>query len=152
MQVETLRDVLHWTEEFHRCLADCLDKCVNRTDSERVTMLLKYLKDHEQKLVDVIEAFEKSTNETILNTWCYEFFDKHPIIRHQKFECSFQELEPNAIISEITNLHQQVIELYRYLQSRAEPESSQEVLAQLSELEKHEAMRMVHSAHRLEDM
>lgn len=152
MQVETLRDVLHWTEEFHQCLADCLGDCVDKTESERVTMLLKYLKDHEQKLVGVIEEFEKRTSENVLNTWCYEFFDKHPIIRHQKLECAFKDLEPTAIITEVTNLHQQVIELYRYLQSRAEPESSKEVLAQLTDLEQHEAMRMVHSANRLEDM
>lgn len=152
MQVETLRDVLHWTEQFHQCLADCLEQSEDKTKNERVIMLLKYLKEHEQKLVGVIEEFEKTTSENVLNTWCYEFFDKHPIIRHQQFDCSFSELEPSKIIAEVINLHEQVIELYRYLQSRAEPESSQEVLSQLTELEKHEAMRMVHSANRLEDL
>lgn len=152
MQVETLRDVLHWTREFHQCLANCLQKSLEKTDSERVTMLLKYLGDHEAKLVDVLDGFEKMTSENILNTWCYEYFDKHPIIRHQKFDNAFTELEPTAIITEITNLHQQVIELYRYLQDRAEPESCKEVLSQLTDLEQHEAMRMVHSASRLEDL
>ncbi|WP_299018533.1 ATPase [uncultured Photobacterium sp.] len=152
MQVETLKDVLHWTQEFHRCLADCMQSCVDQSDSERVKLLLKYLAEHEEKLEAVIGKFEKSASENILNTWCYEYFDQHPIIRHKLADCPFSELETDEIISEVTHLHSQVIELYRYLSDRAETESSKELLVELADLEKHEAMRMVHSANRLQDM
>jgi len=152
MQVETLRDVLHWTREYHQCLADCLQDSVDQNESERAKMLLKYLGEHEQKLVTVLEGFEKGADENALNTWCYEYFDKHPVIRHQQCECPFSELGTTEIMTEITTLNQQVIELYRYLQSRAESEGGKELLSQLSELEKHEAMRMVTSANRLEDL
>lgn len=152
MQVETLKDVLHWTEEFHKCLANCMENCVEQSDSERVKLLLKYLAEHEDKLVKVIEGFERGASENVLNTWCYEYFDQHPIIRHKLTDCPFSELEPDDIISEVTHLHSQVIELYKYLSDRAEPESSKELLAELTELEKHEAMRMVHGANRLQDM
>jgi hypothetical protein len=152
MQVETLRDVLHWTREFHQYLANCLQHCVDKNESERAKLLLNYLGEHEQKLVNVVEGFENTANESILNTWCYEYFDKHPIKSHKQCEGQFSQLESTEIITEITKLHMEVIDLYRYLQDRAEPPSSKELLGQLAELEKHEAMRMIHSANRLEDL
>ena len=152
MQIETLRDVLHWTREFHQYLADYLQHSVKKNESERAKMLLQYLGEHEQKLVNVLEGFEKTANENALNTWCYEYLDKYPIHRQVSYEGSFSQLEPADIISEIVSQHQKVIEFYRYLQSRAESTSSRELLASLTELEKHEAMRMVHSANRLQDL
>jgi len=152
MQIETLRDVLHWTREFHQYLADYLQHSVEKNESERARMLLQYLGEHEQKLVNVLEGFEKTASESALNTWCYEYLDKYPIHRQVSYEGSFSQLEPADIISEIVSQHQKVIEFYRYLYSRAETTSSQELLANLTELEKHEAMRMVHSANRLQDL
>ncbi len=152
MQVETLKDVLQWTQDYHQCLADCLQHCVDKNESERAKLLLSYLSDHEEKLVDALARFEKETEPRVLNTWCYEFLDKHPIKCDVTCEEGFSQMTPAEIISETTRLHQEVIELYRYLQERSDLPSSTETLTQLVELEKHEAMRMVHGANRLEDV
>ncbi|MGF1759562.1 ATPase [Photobacterium sagamiensis] len=152
MQIETLRDVLHWTREFHQYLANCLQHGVDENESQRAKLLLQYLGEHEQKLVNVLTGFEKTADESALNTWCYDYLDKNPIHHDIQCESAFSQLDPADIITEIVTLHQQLTELYRYLQSRAESSSSQELLAQLAELEKHEAMLMVHSANRLQDM
>ena len=51
MKVETLRDVLHWTSEFHQHLSECLKRGADKTDNTRAQMLLNYLSEHEEKLL-----------------------------------------------------------------------------------------------------
>lgn len=52
----------------------------------------------------------------------------------------------------IIDQHQQVIELYRYLASRADIPSAKELLETLRSLEEHEVMRMAQSSNRFGDL
>jgi hypothetical protein len=152
MQIETLRDVLHWTAEFHQHLAQCLSRCTDKNASERARMMLDYLSDHESELSNVVRGFETSGEEHALNTWCLEYVNKHPIARHLHSDSPFADLETTQIMAVIANQHQQVIELYRYLASRADIPSARELLETLRSMEEHEMMRMAHSANRFDDM
>ncbi len=152
MQVETLRDVLHWTKGFHQHLSQCLSHCAENNINERARMILAYLSDHEKHLTDVVNGFEKSGEEHALNTWFYEYVQKHPIVQHVHCDKPFAELDATQIMAVIVEQHQQVIELYRDLASRADIPSSRELLEGLSSLEEHEMMRMSQSANRFEDM
>ncbi len=152
MQVETLRDVLHWTREFHQHLSQCLAHCSDKNKDERAQMLLTYLSDHEKSLTKVVSGFEAAGDEHALNTWFYDYVQKHPIIQHVHCDAPFAELDAKQIMAVIVDQHQQVIELYRYLAAQAVVPSAIELLETLRSLEEHEAMRMVHSAHRLDDM
>jgi len=152
MQVENLRDILHWTKEFHQHLADCMKNCASQQLNERAKMLLDYLSEHEYKLSSLLESFEASADQNALNTWVYEYLDKSPIKGHEKCDKPFAEMTTEEIIGEIEDQHQQVIALYRYLIGRAEIPSAIELLEQLASLEEHEAMQMTHGANRLEDL
>lgn len=48
MQIETLRDVLQWTGDYHRHLAECTRHCANQQLNERAQLLLGYLSEHEK--------------------------------------------------------------------------------------------------------
>ncbi len=152
MQIETLKDVLNWTREFHQHLASCMQHCATQNDSERAKLLLDYLSDHEKKLVEVLDGFRDSADEKALGTWCYEYLDKHPIVRHEKCDKPFAEMDADEIITEITHQHGQVIELYRDLRGRDAALSWQQLVDQLLSLEEHEAMRMSQAANRLHDL
>lgn len=152
MQIETLRDVLHWTGEFHHHLENAMQHGASQNESERAKLLLDYLSIHEQKLTQVLESFEESASINALNTWCYEFLDKQPIVRSDQGDKPFSTMNAEEIINETLHQHQQVIELYRYLHSRAETPSAQELLSQLTSLEEHEAMVMAQGANRLQDV
>lgn len=152
MQVETLQDVLHWTTEFHQYLSDCLLHCADKNESDRATMLLDYLAEHESRLASVVEQFEKNGNSNALHTWCYEFIEKHPIVRSQHCDAPFAELDTEQIMTVIVDQQQQVIELYRDLFARADIPSARELLENLKSLEEHEAMLMSQGANRLNDL
>ncbi|WP_323844278.1 ATPase [Microbulbifer magnicolonia] len=152
MQIETLKDVLHWTKEFHQHLSQCLSHCADKNTDERARMILAYLSDHEKALTKVVTGFEKSGEEHALNTWCYEYLHHHPIARHVHCDSPFAELNAEQIMEVIVDQHRQVIELYRSLASRADIPPAKELLDNLKSMEEHEMMRMSQSANRFEEM
>ena len=152
MQVERLKDVIRWTHGFHQHLTQCLSHCADKNTDERARMMLAYLSDHENALRNVVSGFESSGDTHALNTWCYEYVAKHPIVQHAYCDAPFAELDAAQIMAVIIDQHQQVIELYRYLASRVDIPSAQELMESLHSLEEHEMMRMVQSANRFSDM
>jgi DNA integrity scanning protein DisA with diadenylate cyclase activity len=152
MQVENLRDILDWTIDFHQQLSLCLADCANKNESERAKLLLDYLAQHEQRLTKVIMKFEKTASSNALNTWCYEYLDKHPIVKHKHTDAPFSDLNTLQITEIVIHMHQQVITLYRDLAAQTVVNSAHDLLEELLSLEEHEAMRMSQSANRLEDM
>lgn len=152
MKIETLKDALHWTKEFHQHLNQCLSQGTNDNANERAKMVLTYLSEHEKTLANVLDGFEQNGDKHALNTWCYEYLDDHPITRHVHCEAPFSELDATQIVEVVVEQHQQVIELYRYLASRADIPSAKELLESLRSLEEHEMMRMVQSTNRFNDL
>jgi len=152
MQIETLKDVLHWATEFHQHLSSCLSHCTDQNESDRAKLLLGYLEAHESKLALVLGQFEKKVSSNALNTWCYEFLNKHPITQHEYCDAPFAQLDAVQIMALIVDQHHQIIELYRYLFSRADNPSAKELLKNLKSLEEHEVMVMSQGANRLNDL
>jgi len=152
MQIETLRDVLHWTRNFHTQLQECLTHCSDINEDERAKLLLVYLSDHENKLIRVLDGFERTASLNALDTWCYEYVDKYPVQRHRACEANFTKMNSAEISTEISNLHEQVIGLYRHILDRATSESSRGLLSGLLNIETHMAMQATQSANRLSDL
>lgn len=152
MEVETLRDVLHWTSKFHRQLSECLADCSDKNVDQRAQMVLAYLADHEKVLTQVVSGFEQSGDEQALNTWCYEYVQKHPIVQNVHNDAPFAELDAQQIMEVVADQHAQVIELYRHLASKEMLPAAREILESLQSLEEHEMMRMAQSANRFSDM
>lgn len=152
MQVESVKDILEWTVRFHHELADCLKDCARVNQDQRAGLLLNYLADHEKTLERMMAEFEHTADLNALNTWCYEYVDKHPIVKHQHNDVPYAELDSRDIMARVTKLHEQVIEMFKDLYQRAPVESEKALLEQLFEVESHEAMRISQSANRLEDI
>lgn len=152
MKIETLKDILHWTAEFHEQLSTTLTRSAANNEGEREKMLLDFLADHEERLAIVIEKYEKTGDQHALNTWCYEYLDNNNITLKHHTDIPFSELNVDEIMEVLVDEHQQVIELYRYLVSRADISSAKELLESLVALEEHEMMLMSHAANRLHDL
>jgi hypothetical protein len=142
MAAQTLNDVLSRTREFHSRLSECLGRSSDRTDNTRAELLLDYLQDHEQKLSRALEVMQNSADHKQLDTWFYEFTQKHNVIRTSQENKAYAEMDVDDIMAAVTDQHKQIIELYRYLYGRAGTSPARELLKQLIDLEEHEAMRL----------
>ncbi|HDY85935.1 hypothetical protein LCGC14_0996180 [marine sediment metagenome] len=152
MQVETLKDLLNWTVDFHHQLSGSLADSAGENDNERAKLLLNYLAEHEQNVCKIIKEFLTNANSNALNTWCYEYLNKHSIIKHTHADAPFADFDTAKINEAVTHLHQQVITLYEDLLAQIPANSAHELLEEVFSLEQHEAMRISQSANRLEDM
>lgn len=104
MKIETLRDLLHWSQDLHRYLGQCLDHCADKNTSERARLVLAYLADHEKLLLQVIEGFEGLSASQALNTWCIEYLDKRPIDPHRHCSAPFAELDSEQIVQQVVGI------------------------------------------------
>lgn len=152
MQVETIRDVLNWTVSFHKNLKDCLKHCAHLNKDERAGMILNYLADHEGSLARIVQGFVNTADKKALNTWCYDYMDKHPIIKHGHCESPYQELDMPHIMERTVANHKHVIELFEHLYSRVDTDSAKELLETIKGVEENEIKRMVQTANRFSDM
>ncbi|MBS9405335.1 ATPase [Halomonas sp. TRM85114] len=152
MKIETFHDLIEWTRQPHAHLAECLKHCATQQEEARAKWLLEYLADHEATLEQTIAGFEKQADPKALHTWVYDYLAHAPIAPHQACRSPYAEMSFDDICGEIFALHDQVIELYRYLEGRAEIPDARDLVRELLKLEEHEAMRLAHQTNRARDM
>jgi len=152
MQIETINDVLTWTQHTHQELANCLYHCAEQSDRERLRVLLDYLAEHEQRLATTLERYKGEADHRVLDTWCLEYFDKRPVQTHQECNQPFDQMDTKTVVKHIVSLHEQLVSLYQYLSGRAETGRTRELFDDMANLEQHESMVMVRDANWLEDI
>jgi hypothetical protein len=152
MAAQTLNDVLSRTREFHNRLAKCLEDSAENAKDPRVSLLLDYIHDHEERVSRALQAIQESAEKNQLETWFYEFTQKHNVIRTDREHKPFSEMTTDEIVAEVAEQHDEIIQLYRYLYGRAGTTPATELLRELVDLEEHEAMRLVQEASRTDEM
>ncbi|TCK02362.1 ATPase [Marinobacterium mangrovicola] len=152
MQIDTFRDIIHWTRAYHQQLSEWLRNSGSAQHDERAQMLLDYLADHEAKLSRAITAFEATDNLNALDTWVMEFLDKKPLLPSASLGAPFADMSADEIIAKVEDEHNQIVELYRFLVSRVNTTPAADLLEELADLEQHEAMRLSQAANRLHDI
>jgi dsDNA-binding SOS-regulon protein len=150
MRVETLADVMEWTRSVHKKLAEAIDQGVVDSSDERLHMLADYLSEHERRLAHVLEQAEEDAQQSVLNTWVYEFFRNVVVKHHDEFD--FHNKDADHVLSEVLQVHEEIIGVYRDLAARADRDATRELLENLCGLEEHETMRTARDAGMLRDL
>lgn len=149
---QSLDEVLTKTREFHANLAKSLDIPSNGNVDPRAELLVNYLKDHELKLSKALKTLQSSANKKDLNTWFYEYAKPENILRCKPSHKPFSRMTTDEIMEEVSNQHQQVIEIFRYMYGRAGGTNTGELLRELIELEQTETNMMMYEGARVEEI
>lgn len=152
MKIETFHDLIDWTRQLHAHLAECFRHCATQHEEDQGKWLLEYLSAHEATLERTVASFEKQADPKALHTWVYDYLSHTPIAPHQACSAPYAEMSFDDICREVFSLHDQVIELYRYLEGRAEIPEAQDLVRELLKLEEHEAMRLAQQTNRARDL
>jgi uncharacterized protein (DUF305 family) len=139
MKIESVRDILEWTMDFHKQLASCLTHC-EPNNSERSKMAMQYLIAHEEHLAALIKSFS------------VEYLEKNPIVLHEHCDGAFEQKADSEIAAIVIEQHQEVIALYSYLREQAVIPHHKELLDNLLALENQEIVRMAQGLNRFQDM
>ncbi|CCK76888.1 MAG: ATPase [Oleispira antarctica] len=152
MEVETLRDVIHWARGVHLQLSECLSECQEDAVDERAKLVLSYLSNYENKLAKVVEKFEESGDEHALNTWCIEYITKFKLKSGEFCDKPFVNLNAQQIVATVVEKHQYLLSFFRFLSMQTAIPCTKELMEELSSFEEHETMKMVQATNRFEDM
>ncbi|HAW92499.1 MULTISPECIES: ATPase [unclassified Arsukibacterium] len=151
MKIESMRDILHWTVQFHEQLANCLEHCAP-TQSERSKMVMQYLLTHEKHLAVLVKSFSDKAQFGELETLFIEYLEKNPIVLHEHCDGEFANLTEAEISARVIDQHQQVLALYSYLKEQAAIPHHKELMNNLLELENQEIILMAQGLNRFQDM
>ncbi|KXS36645.1 MAG: hypothetical protein AWU55_2974 [Halomonadaceae bacterium T82-2] len=152
MKIETFKDLIDWTRQLHAHLAECFGHCASQHEEDLGKWLLEYLAAHEATLERTVASSEKQADPKALHTRVYDYLSHNPITPHQACSAPYAEMSFEDICREVFSLHDQVIDLYRYLDGRAEIPEARELVRELLKLEEHEAMRLAHQSNRARDL
>ena len=152
MALKTLGEIVSWTRDLHQHLSECMQHCQHENESARAQMLLTYLSTHEARLDEVVSGFEKLGRDKALQTWTSEYLALHPIVVRESCDEPYAKMLSDDIVDEILGQHEEIITLYRFLETRAETKSTREIMTFLRELEESEVRVMMQAINRFADM
>lgn len=152
MELKTFRDLIDWTRTLHHHMATCMKQAASEHEETRAQILLDYLATHEAELEKTVEGFENEADARALKTWIYDFLSHKPIETHRTCDLPYTRLDFDGICHEIFDFHDQIIDLYQNLQDRAEIPEAREMVENLLNLERHEAMRIAREIGRMQDV
>jgi uncharacterized protein (DUF305 family) len=151
MKIESVRDILEWTMDFHKQLASCLTHC-EPNNSERSKMAMQYLIAHEEHLAALIKSFSVKAESGELETLFIEYLEKNPIVLHEHCDGAFEQKADSEIAAIVIEQHQEVIALYSFLREQAVIPHHKELLDNLLALENQEIVRMAQGLNRFQDI
>lgn len=131
MEPKTLDTILTETDAFHKRLIAHLRSCKERAPSERERMLLDFICDHEQWLACSLNGLERSQHEGAMNTWFYEYTDRHAILYSNPEDIHFEQMGYDEICEQIRQINNDIIDVFEHLKERSESKASEEALDQL---------------------
>lgn len=152
MQVESIKEALDWTQNFHHNLAESLEGKKSESYDERTTMLLDYLAECEKSLVKDLESLKSAADAHVLKTWGYEYMKDFPPKNALEHDRALAGLAQEQIVKHVEERHNEVIELYEHLKSKAQVPEVYDFIEQIMDLELNEAQKIAQSANRLQDI
>ncbi|WP_097458599.1 ATPase [Mangrovitalea sediminis] len=152
MKIETIGDLIDWTRQLHQTLAQSLGQGIEAQSSERARGLMQYLADHEATLEKTVKEFERQASHKALDTWVYDYMEHRPMQKASLDDNTFADLSVDDISQVVFKWHNEVIDLYRYLQGRADIPEARELIGELLEMETHETQHLASQAGRMNDM
>lgn len=152
MQVESIKEALDWTQNFHQNLAGSLDEKKSPSNDERTNMLLDYLTDCENSLVKDLQSLKSAADSHVLKTWGYEYMKDFPPKNALNHEAALAGMGQEQVVKHVEERHNEVIELFEHLKSKAQVPEVYDFIEQIMDLERKEAQKIAQSANRLQDI
>jgi len=137
MSFETTRDILDHAKTFHRRLSDVYTKLGERSDKEKIKVLLTYMSRHQEHVAECLAELEAASAREIMDTW----FKFTPTMKHEKcFECI--NIDANMSTAEIIDTTLRVdaclVSFYEQAASHAVSQGVRDLFSKLLEMEKKE--------------
>lgn len=150
MKVQTVRDVVSWSANYHATLESQYLGLAAKAFDERICMLLEYLASHEHQIEVGLRRYLDTAPPGLLSTWSRSgpSLPQPTLLEELKSCLCCTSVE--AITELAVRIHTTLGGMYSELVELAELENQRELLTALCDYEEAETRRMVRDTGRFE--
>lgn len=154
MEIKSYQDLIEWARKLHLHLSQCFSECAKNNQDERASALLTYLAGHEAEIEQMTAEFEKQADEKVLKTRLYDYYEsEHRAIKnHGHCDGHYAGLDFDTIAREVFEFHDQLTELYKSLNLKAELREASDLVESLRSMEENESMRLARQIGSMQDL
>ncbi|PLW83205.1 ATPase [Kineobactrum sediminis] len=152
MKIETFQHLIDWSRQLHQHLAHSLSTTSDKQPDQRAKWLQTYLADHETELEKMVARFEEQADPKLLDTWIFNYIASSPFDTGITYCPLYSNQSFEDICKSVFSMHNQLIELYRFLVAKADIPEAEELLKELLDMEVHETMLLAQQSNRMHDL
>lgn len=151
MRFQQIKDLLLYLEQVHHQLGLCYGRLMAQVDGERSRLLLAYLQQREEAAKSQLDDYLSELGEGVKDTWLERGFseDLLPGIRRLSLPATAQTQD---IVQLVCRQEEKLIGELSHLARECPTEETVRLLGGLAEQEQTRLTRLVHGAHRLDDL
>lgn len=145
MAFETMRDVLDYAKKFHHDLAAFYAGLEQKTDKEKIRILLNYMSRHEEHLTECLNEYEADTTERMLSVW-FKYTPEMPQCRCFEQVRFSSDMTVDEIVDAAKRIDECFLQLYRQMAEKAPTPETKDLFNKLLEMEQREnVLRLSHA-------
>ncbi|ENY73891.1 hypothetical protein [Aeromonas diversa] len=151
MRFQQIKDLLHYLEQVHQMLSRLYARLERQADAERSRLLLAYLRGREESALVHLQEYQRQMREGIADTWLELGFadDLIPLINQSELPAT---MTTDHIVSLADGIESRLVSELSRLARECPTETTASLLDTLAALEQQRRNRLVHGAHRLDDI
>jgi rubrerythrin len=143
--------MLDQIRDFHGQLAEYYAQLSDKTEQQRVKMLLDHMSSHEQDLQSSLAAYEDGASRQVMDTWV-DCSHCDEIIATCKQTPIAPETSVDGVIGVAMDVDRCLLHFYREAAEKAETESVRDVFKNFIEMEEAELRKLALNALQAADM
>jgi len=151
MHYQTVKDVVDHSRQLHQQISSIYKKLSEDQSQARVSMLLDYLKRHEDHLEASLEQFEKDKSQKVLESW-FQYAPDQNIAEVLNDIQVNDHMTTDEVVGMALKLDDYFIDLYQDMVDHSSSGAVKDVFQNLLEMEQQEKIRVAKTALQLNDI
>jgi hypothetical protein len=151
MRFQQIKDLLRYLEQVHQMLSRLYGRLEREANAERSRLLLAYLRGREDAAMGHLADYEQQVGSAVADTWLELGFAEDLIAGINRCELS-SAMTTDEIVATATAFEEKLVSELSRLARECPTDNTTRVLDALATLEQQRLTRLVHGAHRLDDV
>jgi rubrerythrin len=142
---EQVKDVIHYSKKIHARLRKFYRSLNEKSQSERVKMLLDYLIEDQRHIEETLSSFEAVTQPSVLDTWMQyaPSIDIHQLIDNQQIRSG---MSVDEIVQLAAEFGEAFVDFYREAANESDLPKVSKIFQNLAEMETEEKLKQLRAA------
>ncbi len=151
MRFQQIKDLMLYLEELHHRQGHIYGRQIPRVDAERSRMLLAYLQGREDAAAAHLHDYREQMGSAVKETWLDQGFGEDLLAEGDRLALP-ATTQPAEIVALVSRQEERLIGELERLARECPPPDTSALLKSVASMAQSRLTRLVHGAHRLDDL